>query len=135
MELGREGCMCTDWSVTGGHWESASTRCCLGRHHSMPSLLWRPTARSRNARCASIQYISCFCYSTSLEAGRLMGFAILNHSVVGSLSDSTDSCTLFSPDSPRHTGHMQGDLLYSLALVFAGYLRTCQQFYLHPVAI
>jgi len=43
--------------------------------------------------------------------------------VVGSHSDSSDSCTLFSLDSPRHAGHMQGVLLHSLALVFTGYLQ------------
>lgn len=138
----RTGRVCTVRSVTGGRWESASTRCCSGRHHSTPSLSWRPMARSCNTRCSifcvrSLLIKFCgddwcrkvpatcvrgtFCYSTSQEAGRLMDFVIW--SVVGSHSDSSDSCTLFSLDSPRHAGHMQGVLLHSLALVFTGYLQ------------
>ena len=48
----RTGRVCTVRSVTGGRWESASTRCCSGRHHSTPSLSWRPMARSCNTRCS-----------------------------------------------------------------------------------
>ena len=46
----RTGRVCMVRSVTGGHWESAYTRCCLGRHHSTPSPSLKLMARSCSTR-------------------------------------------------------------------------------------